>query len=314
MKTVLSILISAALTASGPASAESTQNNDQAASSNFPCLIQPSAIIDIGIPAAGVIKSIHVDRGDSVTEGMILAQLDSGLEQATAKLAGVRAGLTSTLQLRQAQANSLFKQRQTNSVRVRQAAHANPSASIDDETYFAQLRVRQEQDLQLLARLELDKAREALKRRSATSPIDGVVLKRFKANGEWVKDTPVLRLARLDPLTVQVELPVELINQIKPGMEARVSPQLPDVPPQTAKISQVDRVADPVKGSFIATLSLANPEGRLPAGLRCQLRFVEPGPGESEFMAPGHVTATHGGKAFLTSLESLISKSQGAAN
>ena len=54
------------------------------------------------------------------------------------------------------------------------------------------------------------------------SPINGVVMERFLSPGEFVEDQPVLKLAQIHPLYVEVFAPVELLGTIKVGMPADV--------------------------------------------------------------------------------------------
>ena len=48
------------------------------------------------------------------------------------------------------------------------------------------------------------RAEAVLDRRTIRSPVDGVVVDRFKAAGEYIENEPVMRVAQLDPLHVEV--------------------------------------------------------------------------------------------------------------
>lgn len=80
---------------------------------------------------------------------------------------------------------------------------------------------------QRLARLELQRAMAGLGLRTIRSPIIGVVVKRFLSPGEFAGEAPLLRLAQLDPLRVEVFAPVSLLGQISVGMSAQVLPEAP---------------------------------------------------------------------------------------
>ena len=58
-----------------------------------------------------------------------------------------------------------------------------------------------------LADLELRKATAELARRTIVSPIKGVVLERSLSAGEFAKQDPIVKLAQLDPLRVEVPNP-----------------------------------------------------------------------------------------------------------
>lgn len=101
-------------------------------------------------------------------------------------------------------------------------------------------------------------------------------MERFKSVGEYIEDDPLMRVARLHPLNVEVILPVEYMGQLEAGDRAEVTPVLPDYPKQIATVILVDPVADAASGTFGARLTLPNPDLELPSGLRCRLAFLAP--------------------------------------
>jgi multidrug efflux pump subunit AcrA (membrane-fusion protein) len=124
-----------------------------------------------------------------------------------------------------------------------------------------------------LAELEYGRAAEIVKRLMIQSPIDGVVIERFLSGGEYVEDQPILKLAQIDPLNVEVILPVARYLSIKVGMKAEVIPEAPLRGSYTAEVKIVDRVVDAASGTFGVRLQLANPGYPLPAGLKCKVIF-----------------------------------------
>ena len=126
-----------------------------------------------------------------------------------------------------------------------------------------------------LAELELRRATAELRRRTIRSPVDGVVVERFLSPGEFAKQDPILKLAQLDPLRVEVFAPVELLGQITVGMEGRVKAEGPVDGVQMAKVTIVDRVVDAASGTFGVRLELPNPGYRVPAGLRCRVELFK---------------------------------------
>jgi len=105
------------------------------------------------------------------------------------------------------------------------------------------------------------------------SPVSGVVVERFLNPGEYVENTPILKLAQIDPLNVEVILPVGMWGAVKPGMEAQVLPEAPVGGYYTAKVAIVDRIIHAASGTFGVRLELPNPDYRIPAGLKCQVVF-----------------------------------------
>ena len=126
---------------------------------------------------------------------------------------------------------------------------------------------------QHLANLELRRASAEIERRMIKSPITGIVLERFLHPGEFAKQDPILKLAQLDPLRVEVFVPVSLLGKITVGMDAQVFPEKPVGGTYPAKVTVADRVVDAASGTFGVRLELPNENYVLPAGLKCRVKF-----------------------------------------
>ena len=131
-------------------------------------------------------------------------------------------------------------------------------------------------DDQYLARLELARAEEVLKRRLVESPIDGVVVERFKWPGEYVEEEPILRVARLDPLWIEVVAPVALHGEVQKNMLAEVMAETEGGKPREARVIVVDPMGDAASGTFRVRLELPNPDHSLLGGVKCKARFPKP--------------------------------------
>jgi RND family efflux transporter MFP subunit len=280
------LLLISGLVAAEPATAPDETDPFHA----FDCVIEPSEIVDVGSAVPGVIETMRVDRSDLVNKGMIIAKLESGTERASVELAKTRAELTTSIELRRANAGyNRRKQSRNRELFQKAIISKNDMDLAKTETHIAQLQVRQEKDNQLIAGLEWQRTREVLKRRTIHSPIDGVVMERFKSVGEYVKDTPVVRVAQLDPLHVEVIMPVDLLGRIHHGMRAEVTIDVPGQAKQVATVTRVDRVSDAASGTFGVQLLLPNPDYQIPSGLRCRLAFLPeaaPVAAESEAFSP----------------------------
>jgi multidrug efflux pump subunit AcrA (membrane-fusion protein) len=144
---------------------------------------------------------------------------------------------------------------------------------IKTASIVAELEVLRAKEAQQLAQLELERAIEVLKLRSITSPIDGVVVERFKSPGEYVEDEPILKLAQTNLLNIEVILPLAWRGQIKLGSKAKVFPEKPVGGVFTAKVKIIDSVIDAASGTFGIRLELPNHRYRVPAGLKCDIEF-----------------------------------------
>ncbi len=124
-----------------------------------------------------------------------------------------------------------------------------------------------------LAELEYERSKEVVKRMTVTSPIDGVVMERFLSSGEYVEEQPILKLAQIDPLNVEIILPVAKYRSVRMDMVAKVIPEAPLSGTYSAKVKVIDKVIDAASGTFGVRLELANPNNALPGGLKCKVRL-----------------------------------------
>src|SRR4029079_10460375 len=107
--------------------------------------------------------------------------------------------------------------------------------------------------------------------------MSGEVVERYLSEGERVEEKPVMKVATIDPLRVEVIVPATYFNRIKQGMSATVKPDVAEAEARSAKVIVVDRVIDAASNSFRVRLELPNPNYQLPSGLRCKVDFDLPG-------------------------------------
>ncbi len=240
------------------------------------CVIGPSVVADLGSGVPGIVNVVRVDRSDMVQAGDVVAELESSVEAAALELAQARAEMDAEVNLRRV--NAAFGKRQkrrTQDLFQRKAISTNDMDERDTEARLAAIQLRQALDTQRLAKIERERSMSVLNRRTIKSPITGVVMERFKTIGEYVEDQPVVRIAQLDPLHVEVFVPVEHLGKIRPGMQAEVWTEAVTDSSWKASVSRVDRVADVASGTYGVRLELPNPDYSVPAGLRCQLKFID---------------------------------------
>lgn len=239
------------------------------------CRIEPSVTVEMSSAVEGVISEVLVDKNDVVKKGDVLARLDAGLESATAELRRVQSELTSDVQAQQLAVE--FSQRALTRVKDLYDKKAASFSELDKhktEHAIAQQQLQQALDRKRQAELEYKRALADLQRRTLVSPIEGVVVERMKEPGEHIDFDPVLKLAQLDPLRVEVFAPASLYGKVKPGIKASVIPELGgDSRTYTAEVILVDQVIDGPSNTFGIRLSFANPGNRLPSGLKCRVTF-----------------------------------------
>lgn len=251
------------------------QANENQRDNQFDCVIEPRQTVRLASPVAGIVSRLDVDRGDVVAKGQVLGKLEDGVEEATLALAKARARNEYAIKATQARLQFLRSKQD----RAGQLVAKNFASHATAEEAQAEAQVAEEQlsEVKLnldIAKLEVWRSEELLKQRRLYSPIDGVVVERLLHPGEYSNDqTPILTLAEMDPLRVEVFLPTALYGQIQVGSEALVSPEQPIGSSHTAVVTVVDRVLDAGSGTFGVRLRLPNPTLELPAGIRCRVLF-----------------------------------------
>ncbi len=239
----------------------------------FDGVIRPTATVPLGIPIEGRLAEVLVERGDSVRAGQYLAALESEVEELDLALAQERAARVSDAEAARVRIEH---------ARLNLEARQNLSGIIAEEELramrteqrLAEIALVEAEELQRISSLEVDRARARLTLRRIASPLDGVVTERFLSPGELVgPGKPVLTVVRVNPLRVEVLLPVEFLGRVTVGDEAEILPDAPGTGPFRARIEVVDPVVDPASHTFGVRLVLPNPGGRITAGVRCHVRF-----------------------------------------
>lgn len=240
------------------------------------CLIQPFSEAEVGTQVVGVLDHVMVERGEFVKKGQALAELISDVERAAVASARVRAN--SYAELQAAASNHDFAQKKR--IRTQDLYRKNfVSQQVKDqaitEAEVAEMKLRQAREAQRQAQHELALANAQLAQRTIRSPLSGVIVERYLSEGERVEEKPVVKVATVDPLKVEVIVPATYFSKIKEGMTATVKPEMADTELRNAKVIIVDKVIDAASNSFRVRLELPNPENVLPPGLRCKVEFAE---------------------------------------
>lgn len=234
------------------------------------CLIEPSQVVDIGSPVVGVIATVAVERGDAVRRGEVVATLRREVERANLSAASNRSEVQAELRAARAaaelarsklvRAEDLRRQNFISEVAVEQAR---------SEAEVAYRRVDAVREQQRAAASDTETARSQFAQRELVATIDGVVVDRFLSPGERVDDKPILRIARLNPLRVELVLPLSDLGRLKAGDTVQLKPDYPGAVRKAATVERVDKIVDAASRTFRARLTLPNPDNSILAGVRC---------------------------------------------
>lgn len=248
---------------------------EAAALEGFDCLIEPHAVVMVGTREQGVLELLAVDRGDVIEKDQVLAGLESGVERLAVQLARARAEMHANIEARQV--NVAYLARTLKNVDELYQKKALPFQEKDKaatDLALARLQLRESEEELRLAELELERAKKALARRTIRSPIDGVVMERLLSPGELVDERPIIKVAQIVPLNVEVIMPVDFYNVVRVGMRADIRPRVPGAEVRPATVTAVDPVVDAASNTFGVRLELPNLDRAVPGGVRCDVRFV----------------------------------------
>ncbi len=244
------------------------------AAAAYECLIEPAQVVDLRTTVEGLIDKVHVRRGDNVRRGQVLAELQSRAERLAVESARFRSqmeGQIATAENRVAYASKKYGRAEELQKDNMITAQARDEADAEHRLAKAELQAALEN--RELARIEHMRAVEQLAMRTLVSPFDGVVLDRMLNPGDLAESgtgrKPVLRLAQIDPLRVDIVLPAALFGKVKPGARVVVVPHGGSVR-HVAVVRMVDRVVDAASGTLVARVELPNPAGTVPSGVRCR--------------------------------------------
>lgn len=241
-----------------------------AAAQSMGCLIEPQQVAEVGAPMIGIIESMLVDRGDRVVRGQVMARLRSDVEQAALAVADSRAQAEAD---EQAARTSLdFARQKLERARYLLARKFISQQGLDQastEYELARQKSAQAVEQKRTVLRELELAQAQLSQRVIRSPFDGIVAERYLSVGERVEEKPLFRVAKINPLKVQVVVPAMFYGKIKPGASASVQPQLPEAAAVDGRVTLVDKIIDGSSNTFRVQLELPNPRFAIPAGLRC---------------------------------------------
>lgn len=182
--------------------------------------------VNVGAQVSGQVKSLKVKVGDKVSRGQAVADIDDLLQRndlrtAEAALSEVEADLMA----KQAQLKQAERQfhRQNSMLNVKAISKKEYE---DTETTLATIRA---QVLSLSARrvqaqITVDKKKADLSYTHVVAPMDGIVIAIVTQQGQTVNSSQsaptIIKLARLDVMTIKAQISEADITRIKPGQKA----------------------------------------------------------------------------------------------
>jgi membrane fusion protein, heavy metal efflux system len=240
------------------------------------CLVEPSIVVDVSSPVAGLLDRVVVERGDIVSKGQLVASLESRVEKASVELALTK--LKNDAEIRSAESNEDFarkKHARNENLHRDGVVSAQVREQAETEAALAVEKLKQTKEARAITEQEVHLARSQLSLKIISSPITGMVVERYLSAGERADEKPILKIAQIDPLRVEAILPASMYGKVKAGMMAKVTPELLGEQGRNAAITLVDKVIDPASNTFRVRLELSNKNYSLPSGVRCKINIAQ---------------------------------------
>jgi RND family efflux transporter MFP subunit len=243
---------------------------------SFDCVMEPKSTVELQSSAQGILAELFVERGDRVKKNDVLARLDDEQERLLAERARIRA--QTDVDVRSAQTQADFRANE-----LERLANLRASNSISEKEYdlamvesnIAKLSVEQARLEASIADVEYRQAKDQLARRTISSTVDGVVVEITVFPGEYVNEqAPVVTVAEIDPLYVEVFVPVSRYREFALGNKAVIRPEEPIGGSYDALVDVIDNVFDAASRTFGVRLVLPNEDFSLPGGVRCKVEFL----------------------------------------
>ncbi len=247
--------------------------------------VQPSKEVVLNAPVAAVLGTMNVREGDRVGAEEPLATMDDGLQRVAVRAARLEAESDTAIE----NAKLVLQDTQIQLDRIRESE--TRGAASEWEVRRAELQVKveaanlkQTQEQQMLAQVNLELERERLKRYAVLAPFAGRVLRvAAEAGASLTQQDPILSLVALDPLEAVFHLPATSYGLLKTGTDYPLDRKAQPGEEQaiTARLINIDPVIDPASQTFRAVFQIDNADESMPAGFPVYLSLPEKDPAKT---------------------------------
>jgi len=244
--------------------------------------LQPRRIVDVGAQVSGQLQKLHVEVGDTVEEGQLLAEIDARsqenrLESSRANIEALRAQIASrqaSLELARANAERQAKLMAADATSEQEYDTAmNNLASA--ESNLIQLEKQIEQNL---ASLAIDEVQ--LEYTKIYAPIAGTVVAIKMNEGVTLNATQqaptILQIADLTTMTVETQISEADVGKLRPGMDVYFTTLGSGDRRWYSTLRQILPTPETENNVVLYTglFDIANDDGALLSGMTTQVYFV----------------------------------------
>ncbi len=186
--------------------------------------VRPKTFVDVGTQVSGQLRKVHVEIGQVVEQGKLVAEIDPTVYQS--KVLGNRAQIEN-LKAQLAQSEAQLVLDRARSVRSQQLLATNATSKDAAEATLAAMKITEAKIDSLKAQIKQTEATlegdiANLGYTKINAPMSGTVVQQIAFEGQTLNANQtapiVLRIADLDTMTVWAQVAESDIPRVKPGM------------------------------------------------------------------------------------------------
>ncbi len=255
-------------------------------------VIPPSQLRVVAAPTNGLVEAVLVAADESVTAGQPIAKLRSPdlVEAQRQYLAALSDEALSADRLRRTR--FLWESRVTpeRELRVVETEAANAKSRLDERAQILGLMEMSEADIETLRN-----SRRILSSVTVYAPISGTVVRRDASPGQRVEAAaPVVSLAELDPLWINIQVPAARLPAITVGQTVL----LPAHGLQ-GRIVRIGRTVEASTQSAVAVAEISSTSGAIRAGLAVLATIRISQNGASQWSVPASSVVRHRDRSWV---------------
>jgi macrolide-specific efflux system membrane fusion protein len=244
--------------------------------------LQPQNYVDVGTQVSGQLQKIHVEVGDKVEQGQLLAEIDptvylARVQADEAQLLNLKAQMQEKLAQKKLLESQLRRQKELLAARAT-SADAYDTAEAAVQQVVAQISALEAQIKQTQSTLDGDQAN--LRYTKIYAPMTGTVVSITARRGQTLNANQtapiILRIADLDTMTVWTQVSEADVPKLKIGMPAHFTTLGQPNKRWSGKLRQILPTPDVVNNVVLynALFDVANPGQELLPQMSAQVFFI----------------------------------------
>ena len=236
---------------------------------------EPYRSISVAADESGTVEEVLVIEGQSVEAGQSLMRLNSAVFEAL--LAIAEQNMQAQGRLDAAKADALMRSNRLEKLQsLRTEGHARQE-EVDravSEVAVSAANVRTAQEDSMSKRLEYEKIKAQIARRTVRAPMAGVVAMLHKDQGEYIapNSPEVLTLVQIDTLLANFTLTSYQIEKLHVGQDLEVK-FIDSTHSANGIIEFISPITDAESGTVLIRVRVDNSNGRFRSGERCKIQI-----------------------------------------